>query len=97
MTAWLAVFTSCRSCGIGRRAWFRSMYSQGCGGSSPFFGTIPRFFGLFRHLDYGGSDFPLPGPLRDRTWNSGETEAGSLPGTFRLDVYVLYGNIFMYG
>src|SRR5438067_13533261 len=31
--------TSCRSGGIGRRAWFRSMYSQGCGGSSPFFGT----------------------------------------------------------
>src|ERR1700758_5459216 len=30
----------CRSGGIGRRAWFRSMYSQGCGGSSPFFGTI---------------------------------------------------------
>ncbi len=30
---------SCRSGGIGRRAWFRSMYSQGCGGSSPFFGT----------------------------------------------------------
>src|SRR4051795_6548116 len=28
-----------RSGGIGRRAWFRSMYSQGCGGSSPFFGT----------------------------------------------------------
>src|SRR3954464_1607071 len=35
----MAVFTSCRSGGIGRRAWFRSMYSQGCGGSSPFFGT----------------------------------------------------------
>src|SRR5215468_989661 len=31
---------SCRSGGIGRRAWFRSMYPQGCGGSSPFFGTI---------------------------------------------------------
>src|SRR5271166_5485059 len=30
---------ACRSGGIGRRAWFRSMYSQGCGGSSPFFGT----------------------------------------------------------
>jgi hypothetical protein len=30
---------SCRSGGIGRRAWFRSMYPQGCGGSSPFFGT----------------------------------------------------------
>src|SRR4029077_20764949 len=30
----------CRSGGIGRRAWFRSMYSQGCGGSSPFFGTM---------------------------------------------------------
>ena len=29
----------CRSGGIGRRAWFRSTYSQGCGGSSPFFGT----------------------------------------------------------
>ena len=30
---------TCRSGGIGRRAWFRSMYPQGCGGSSPFFGT----------------------------------------------------------
>src|SRR5664279_1538880 len=30
---------ACRSGGIGRRAWFRSTYSQGCGGSSPFFGT----------------------------------------------------------
>src|ERR1051326_2332358 len=29
----------CRSGGIGRRAWFRSMYPQGGGGSSPFFGT----------------------------------------------------------
>src|SRR5580698_9821364 len=28
-----------RNGGIGRRAWFRSMYSQGCGGSSPLFGT----------------------------------------------------------
>jgi hypothetical protein len=42
--------TPCRSGGIGRRAWFRSMYSQGCGGSSPPFGTkvhflecLPRF------------------------------------------------------
>ncbi len=34
----LAHFQS-RSGGIGRRAWFRSMYPQGCGGSSPFFGT----------------------------------------------------------
>src|SRR5438132_12956471 len=32
-----------RSGGIGRRAWFRSMYPQGCGGSSPFFGTITFF------------------------------------------------------
>ena len=31
-----------RSGGIGRRAWFRSMYPQGCGGSSPFFGTRNR-------------------------------------------------------
>src|SRR5258708_21162632 len=30
---------TCPSGGIGRRAWFRSMYPQGCGGSSPFFGT----------------------------------------------------------
>ena len=29
----------CRSGGIGRRARFRSVYSQGCGGSSPPFGT----------------------------------------------------------
>src|SRR5665213_1316230 len=35
----LNVSDICRSGGIGRRAWFRSMYSQGCGGSSPFFGT----------------------------------------------------------
>src|SRR6185369_2351520 len=34
----------CRSGGIGRRAWFRSMYPQGCGGSSPFFGTKTRLF-----------------------------------------------------
>jgi hypothetical protein len=32
-------FSQCRSGGIGRRAWFRSMYSQGCGGSSPPSGT----------------------------------------------------------
>src|SRR5271166_3968270 len=31
-----------RSGGIGRRAWFRSVYPQGCGGSSPFFGTSDR-------------------------------------------------------
>src|SRR5271168_4943031 len=31
----------CRSGGIGRRARFRSVYSQGCGGSSPPFGTKP--------------------------------------------------------
>jgi hypothetical protein len=30
----------CHRGGIGRRAWFRSTYSQGCGGSSPFDGTI---------------------------------------------------------
>src|SRR6202049_4691535 len=34
---WLA--STGRSGGIGRRAWFRSMYPQGCGGSSPFDGT----------------------------------------------------------
>jgi hypothetical protein len=34
-----ALTNACRSGGIGRRAWFRSTYSQGCGGSSPFFGT----------------------------------------------------------
>jgi uncharacterized protein (TIGR00369 family) len=32
-------FMPCRSGGIGRRAWFRSMCPQGRGGSSPFFGT----------------------------------------------------------
>ena len=37
------IFTS-RSGGIGRRAWFRSMYPQGCGGSSPFFGTNVLLF-----------------------------------------------------
>ncbi len=37
-----SVSSTCRSGGIGRRAWFRSMYSQGCGGSSPLFGT--KFF-----------------------------------------------------
>src|SRR5450755_2668857 len=31
---------NCHRGGIGRRAWFRSMYPQGCGGSSPFDGTI---------------------------------------------------------
>ena len=29
--------------GIGRRACFRCMYSQGCGGSSPLLGTIYTF------------------------------------------------------
>ena len=28
-----------RNGGIGRRAWFRSTFSQGSGGSSPLFGT----------------------------------------------------------
>jgi hypothetical protein len=37
-----ATKSSCHRGGIGRRAWFRSMYSQGCGGSSPFDGT--KFF-----------------------------------------------------
>src|SRR5215510_2436955 len=37
---WLSGANQSRSGGIGRRAWFRSMYPQGCGGSSPFFGTI---------------------------------------------------------
>src|SRR5215831_460453 len=36
---WLSGANQSRSGGIGRRAWFRSMYPQGCGGSSPFFGT----------------------------------------------------------
>ena len=39
---WICV--PCRSGGIGRRAWFRSTYSQGCGGSSPFFGTNCFFY-----------------------------------------------------
>src|ERR1035438_4370368 len=34
---WLA--STRRSGGIGRRAWFRSMYPQGCGGSSPLIRT----------------------------------------------------------
>ena len=38
-----ASLRACRSGGIGRRAWFRSMYSQGCGGSSPPFGTKLSF------------------------------------------------------
>src|SRR5207245_4244216 len=49
---------TCRSGGIGRRAWFRSMYPQGCGGSSPFFGTIisvrnnlPDSFSCLPHLE----------------------------------------------
>src|ERR1700722_2634215 len=33
------MYSTCHRGGIGRRAWFRSMYSQGCGGSSPFDGT----------------------------------------------------------
>src|SRR6185437_4896295 len=32
----------CRSGGTGRRAWFRSTFSQGSGGSSPFCGTIVK-------------------------------------------------------
>src|SRR6266404_3640315 len=35
-------FLACHHGGIGRRAWFRSMYSQGCGGSSPSGGTNPQ-------------------------------------------------------
>ena len=31
--------STCHRGGIGRRAWFRSMYRQRCGGSSPFDGT----------------------------------------------------------
>src|ERR1700691_1996654 len=31
--------SDCHRGGIGRRAWFRSMYRQRCGGSSPFDGT----------------------------------------------------------
>ena len=42
--------TPCRSGGIGRRAWFRSMYSQGCGGSSPPFGTKTIFFNSLKRL-----------------------------------------------
>src|SRR5262249_18343065 len=57
----------CRSGGIGRRAWFRSMYPQGCGGSSPFFGTscspIPSVarnpFRLRVLFGYRGSDIRL--------------------------------------
>ena len=41
----------CRSGGIGRRAWFRSMYSQGCGGSSPFFGTNPFLYSFSRRCE----------------------------------------------
>ncbi len=33
----------CHRGGIGRRAWFRSMYRQRCGGSSPFDGTKDFF------------------------------------------------------
>src|SRR5438105_14165221 len=36
-----------RSGGIGKRAWFRSMYPQGCRGSSPFFGTSSDAFARF--------------------------------------------------
>src|SRR5579872_4029177 len=43
----------CRSGGIGRRAWFRSMYPQGCGGSSPFFGTRFILAASFIHCSFG--------------------------------------------
>ena len=36
--------STCHRGGIGRRAWFRSMYRQRCGGSSPFDGTKSLFF-----------------------------------------------------
>src|SRR5438270_11005314 len=39
--------STCHRGGIGRRAWFRSMYSPGCGGSSPFDGTRVFFFRPF--------------------------------------------------
>jgi hypothetical protein len=35
----LRLKSTCHRGGIGRRAWFRSMYRQRCGGSSPFDGT----------------------------------------------------------
>src|SRR5947209_8228719 len=44
---WPRLHRTCRSGGIGRRAWFRSMYPQGCGGSSPFFGTKFLIFKTF--------------------------------------------------
>ncbi len=65
----LTRFHTCRSGGIGRRAWFRSMYPQGCGGSSPFFGTRllidPVLTGFPRHSlsdeshFWGGPDAPF--------------------------------------
>ena len=39
-----AMKSTCHRGGIGRRAWFRSMYRQRCGGSSPFDGTKSLFF-----------------------------------------------------
>ena len=68
---WFCV--SCRSGGIGRRAWFRSTYSQGCGGSSPFFGTkksifrpywnclLSRMLGLLAERRQRGAPSPRPG------------------------------------
>ena len=40
-----AVESTCHRGGIGRRAWFRSMYRQRCGGSSPFDGTRREIVG----------------------------------------------------
>ena len=54
----------CRSGGIGRRAWFRSMYSQGCGGSSPFFGTNVK--SLFSS-DESQQKKSQPRPMRQST------------------------------
>src|SRR5713226_9679636 len=61
----------CHRGGIGRRAWFRSMYPQGCGGSSPFDGTItlkaPFEASVAAHevLRYA-QDFACGLPLRSR-------------------------------
>src|SRR5437588_661957 len=59
-----------RSGGIGRRAWFRSMYPQGCGGSSPFFGTTP-----LESVAYEATRFMLYNPAHESERNRKTTEA----------------------
>jgi hypothetical protein len=58
--------SDCHRGGIGRRAWFRSMYRQRCGGSSPFDGTKQCYGSLKSEVESLPLRFPqrLPTAVR---------------------------------